>query len=115
MVANHRKRSQIVANGRKRSQMVTNGRKRSQMVASRRKWSQTITNGRKHIALLLTAHLFVCEFSVYPAGAQTRDVDPMAGYFWPTLYDAEPTLAQYCVTMSCLAECGPASQTAGQH
>ena len=89
--------------------MVASRRKQSQMVANDYKWSQTYC---------FTTH---CSFvrlrvlSVYPAGAQTRDVDPMAGYFWPTLYDAEPTLAQYCVTMSCLAECGPASQTAGQH
>ena len=41
-------------------------------------------------------------FSVYHAGGQTRDVDPMSGYCWPTVYDAEPTLAQYWVTVSCL-------------
>ena len=33
---------------------------------------------------------------------QTRDVDPMSGYCWPTVYDAEPTLAQYWDTVSCL-------------
>ena len=31
-----------------------------------------------------------------------RDGDPMTGYCWPTVYDAEPTLAQYWVTVSCL-------------
>ena len=40
--------------------------------------------------------------SVYPASGQTRDIDPMSGYCWPTVYDAEPTLAQYWVTVSCL-------------
>ena len=39
---------------------------------------------------------------VYQAGGQARDVDPMSGYYWPTVYDAEPTLAQYSVTVSCL-------------
>ena len=33
---------------------------------------------------------------------QTRDVNPMPGYCWPTVYDAEPTLAQYWVAVSCL-------------
>ena len=47
MVANRRKRSQMVANGRKQSQMVANRRKRSQMVAKDRKWSQTNADGRK--------------------------------------------------------------------
>ena len=41
-------------------------------------------------------------FSVYHAGCQTRDVDPMSGYCWPTVHDAEPTLAQYWATVSCL-------------
>ena len=40
--------------------------------------------------------------SVYHAGSQTRDVDPMSGYCWPTVHDAEPTLAQYWVTVSSL-------------
>ena len=40
--------------------------------------------------------------SVYYAGGQTRDVDPMSGYCWPTVYGAEPALAQYWVTVSCL-------------
>ena len=44
----------------------------------------------------------LCVLSVYHAGGQTRDVDPMPGYCWPTVYDAEPTLAQYWVTVSCL-------------
>ena len=35
--------------------------------------------------------------SVYHTGGQTRDVDPMLGYCWPTVYGAEPTLAQYCM------------------
>ena len=30
------------------------------------------------------------------------DVNPMSGYCLPTVYDAEPTLAQYRVTVSCL-------------
>ena len=34
---------------------------------------------------------------------QTRVGDPMLGWCWPTVYDAEPTLAQYWVTVSCLA------------
>ena len=61
------------------------------------------------MALPLTAHFFVrsavlCLFilSVYPAGGQTRDVDPMSGYCWPTVYDAHPPLAQYWVTVLCL-------------
>ena len=40
--------------------------------------------------------------SVYHAGGQTREVDPMSGYCWPTVYGAEPTLAQYRVTVPCL-------------
>ena len=40
--------------------------------------------------------------SVYHAGGQTPDVNPMSGYCWPTVYDAEPTLAQYWVTVSSL-------------
>ena len=65
------------------------------------------------LQILLTAHLFVrsvlclsvlclCVLSVYHAGGQARDLDPMPGYCWPTIYDAEPTLAQYWVTVSCL-------------
>ena len=59
-----------------------------------------------------TSHrLFLCHISfvsvrsvlsVYHAGGQTQDVDPISGYCWPTIYEAEPTLAQYWVTMSCL-------------
>ena len=44
--------------------------------------------------------LCLCVLSVYHAGDQTRNVDPMPGYCWPTVYDAEPTLAQYWVTVS---------------
>ena len=40
--------------------------------------------------------------SVYLAGGQTRDIVPKSGYFWPTVYDAEPTLARHWVTVSCL-------------
>ena len=56
-------------------------------------------------------HSFLCHssfvsvrsvLSVYHAGGQTRDVDLISGYCWPTVYDAEPTLAQYWVTVSCL-------------
>ena len=42
--------------------------------------------GGGHIALLLTAHLLVtsvfclCSLTVYHAGGQTRDVDPMSGW-----------------------------------
>ena len=36
--------------------------------------------------------LCLCVLSVYHAGGQTRDVDPMPGYCWPTVYDAEPVL-----------------------
>ena len=67
--------------------------------------------GGRYIALLLTAHLLVtsvsclCVLSDYHAGGQTRDVDPMSGYCWPTVHDAEPTLAQYWVTVSCLTAC----------
>ena len=32
--------------------------------------------------------LCLCVLSVYHAGGQTRDVDPMPGYCWPTVYDA---------------------------
>ena len=62
----------------------------------------------RYIALLVTAYLFVtsvlclCVLSVYHTGGQTRDVDPVSGYCWPTVYDAEQTLAQYWVTVSCL-------------
>ena len=51
---------------------------------------------------------FICHISfvsmrsvlpIYHAGGQTRDVDPMPAYCWPTVYDAEPTLAQYRVTV----------------
>ena len=53
--------------------------------------------------------------SVYHASSQTRDVDPMSGYCWPTIYDAEPTLAQYWVTVSCLTpRCVWASVTEGR-
>ena len=44
--------------------------------------------------------------SVYHAGGQTWDVDPMSVYCWPTVYDAEPTLAQYWATVSCLTTRG---------
>ena len=43
----------MVANRRKRSQMVANGCKRSQMVANRRKWSQTIANDRKRLQMVV--------------------------------------------------------------
>ena len=63
--------------------------------------------GDIYIALLLAAHfchtsfLCLCVLSVYHAGGQTRDVrSMMPGYCWPTVYNAEPTLAQYWVTMS---------------
>ena len=29
------------------------------------------------------------------AGGQTRDIYSILGYCWPTVYDANPTLAQY--------------------
>ena len=52
--------------------------------------------------------------SVYHAGGQTGDVDPMSGYCWPTVNDAEPTLAQYWATVSCLTpRCMWASVTDG--
>ena len=63
------------------------------------------------------SHQFcVCAvLSVYHAGGQTRDIDPMSGYCWPTVYDAEPTLAQYWVTVSCLTlRCMWASVTDGE-
>ena len=47
MVASRRERSQMVANDCKWSQKVANGRKRSQTVANDRKWSLTIANSRK--------------------------------------------------------------------
>ena len=55
--------------------------------------------------------------SVYHAGGQTRDVDPLSGYCWPTVYDAGPTIAQYWVTVSCLTpRCMWASDIdGGQH
>ena len=49
-----------------------------------------------------SAVLCLCVLSVYPAGCQAWDVDPMPGYCWPTVYDAQPTSAQYWVTVSCL-------------
>ena len=52
--------------------------------------------------MLVTSVLCLCVLSLYHAGSQTRDVDPMSGYCWPTVYDAEPTLVQYRVTVSCL-------------
>ena len=46
--------------------------------------------------------MFVCTvLFIYHAGGQKRDVDSMSVYCWPTVYDAEPTLAQYLVTVSC--------------
>ena len=52
--------------------------------------------------------------SVHHAGGQTIDVDPISGYCWPTVYDAEPTLAQYWVTVSYLTpRCTWASVTDG--
>ena len=57
----------------------------------------------RYIALLLTAHLLVtsvlclCVLSVYHAGRQTRDVDPMSGYCWPTVYNISPVLGHRVV------------------
>ena len=42
---------------------------------------------------------------IYPAGVQTRDVDPMSGFCWPTVYDAEPTLG-YCVVFDATLNVG---------
>ena len=57
----------------------------------------------------------VSVLSVYHAGGQPRDVDPMSGYCWPTVYDAETTLAQYWATVSCLTpRCMWASLTDGR-
>ena len=55
-------------------------------------------------AILVYFSLLIClSVSAFsPSGGQTRAVDPMSGYCWPTVYDAEPTLAQYWVTISCL-------------
>ena len=53
-------------------------------------------------SVLCLSVLCLCVLSVYHAAGQTQDVDPMPGYSWPTVYDAEPTLAQYWVTVSCL-------------
>ena len=50
----------------------------------------------------VTSILCLYFLSVYHAGGQTGDVDPMPGYYWPTAYDAEPILAQYWVTVACL-------------
>ena len=50
----------------------------------------------------VTSVLCLCVLSVYHVGGQKRKVDPMPGYCWPTFYDAEPTLAQYWVAVSCL-------------
>ena len=55
--------------------------------------------------LFFISHQFcvcVSVLSVYHAGSQARDVDPISGYCWPNVYDAEPTLAQYQVTVTCL-------------
>ena len=86
--------------------MVANVRKRSQMVASRRKdrkWSQTIANDHKHIVLLLTAHLFVCAFSLSILQAVKNDtLTQCRANVGPPFFDAEPALAQYWVTVSCL-------------
>ena len=57
----------------------------------------------RYIALRLTTHLLVtsvsclCVLSIYHAGGQTRDVDTMLGYCWPTVYNPEQTLVQYSV------------------
>ena len=41
------------------------------------------TERERHVGLLRTAHFSVrCTFN-YPAGVQTRDVDPMSGFCWP--------------------------------
>ena len=51
---------------------------------------------------LISCHISFVSVRSLRSGGQTRDVDPMSGYCWPTVYDAEPTLAQYWVTVSCL-------------
>ena len=83
--------------------------------------SPLCTQKGRHIGLLLPAHFYVtsvlclCVLCVYHAGSQTpRDADPMSGYCWPTVYDAELTLAQFWVTVSCLtSRCMWASVTDG--
>ena len=57
---------------------------------------------RNAASLLLLISLSDERAFIYPAGVQTRDVDPMSGFCWSTVYDAEPTSAQYWVTVSCL-------------
>ena len=46
-----------------------------------------------------------CLYVPFISGGQKRDVVTMLGYCWPTVYDADPTLAQYCATVSCLEPC----------
>ena len=48
-----------------------------------------------HRSFVVTSVLCLCVLLDYYAGGQTRDFDPMPGYCWPTVYDAETTLAQY--------------------
>ena len=66
--------------------------------------SPLCTQKGRHIGLLLTAHFYVTLVLCLS----------VPGYCWPTLYDDEPTLAQYWVTLSCLTpRCMWASVTDG--
>ena len=51
---------------------------------------------------LISRHISFVSLRSLHAGGQIRDVEPTSGYCWPGVYDAEPTLAKYWVTMSCL-------------
>ena len=33
---------------------------------------------------------------------KTTDIEQMLGHFWPTVYDADPTMTQHLVNVSCL-------------
>ena len=52
--------------------------------------------------LFLRSVLCLWVLSVYHAGGQIRDVDHISGYCLTTVYEADPTLAQYWVSVSCL-------------
>ena len=51
--------------------------------------------------------------SVYHAGNQTRDVDPMSGYCWPTVY-ISPVLG-YRVVFDATLHVGQRHRPQGQH
>ena len=60
----------------------------------------------RNVSLKNVANWLWGEKSVYrvtrAASQQERDVDPLLGYFWPTVHAAWPTFAQHWVDVPCL-------------